>query len=106
MTDRARGRARQWRRRASEDARERLEWGFQRLVGAGHPPPLNDYQRAFCAWNAQRLGLSADDGRRRFEASLRTFRGGHAGLPFRTFNDLSHSVHSVFATDNPDEVYR
>jgi hypothetical protein len=83
-----------------------LEWGFQRLVGSRRAPALNDYQRAFCTWNAQRLGLSADESRRRFESSLRTFRGGHAGLPFRTFNDLSHSVHSVFATDKPEEVYR
>jgi hypothetical protein len=102
-----RGRARQWRRDVAEEAGERVESGFQRLVASrkGKVPPLNRYQQAFCEWNAQRLGITIDESRRRFVDSMRTFRGGHAGLTFRTFNDVSHSLYAVFANDTEREVY-
>jgi methyltransferase family protein len=102
---RVRGRLRQWRSQASEATAERAEWGFQRAVSSRHVAPLNRYQQAFCDWNAQRLAISPEESRARFESSMRTFRGGHAGLTFRTFNDISHSLYSVFANDSATEVY-
>jgi hypothetical protein len=105
FAERVRGRMRQWRRDVGEEAGERVESGFQRLVASRKAMPLNRYQQAFCEWNAQRLGIALDESRQRFEDSMRTFRGGHAGLTFRTFNDVSHSLYAVFANDTEREVY-
>jgi hypothetical protein len=89
----------------SEATTERAEWGFQRAVSSRRVPTLNRYQHAFCEWNAQRLGIAPAESRRRFDESMQTFRGGHGGLTFRTFNDISHSLYSVFANDSATEVY-
>jgi hypothetical protein len=105
FSERVRGRARQLRRNVGEETGERVEAALQRLVGSRKTTPLNRYQEAFCEWNAQRLGVTVAESRRRFEDSMRTFRGGHAGLTFRTFNDISHSLYSVFANDTEREVY-
>jgi SAM-dependent methyltransferase len=79
------------------------------LLGAvrhrGRPIALNANQQAFCEWNAQRLGISLDESRRRFAASAQALRGGHGGVAFRTFNDVAHSLYQVFASDAPSEVF-
>jgi SAM-dependent methyltransferase len=102
LLDRGRARARAARKRAVL----RLEFLSQRFLREPRSaPPLNAYQQAFCTWNAQRLGITEEESRRRFDESAQTFRGGHGGTVFRTFNDISHSLYSVFASDRPTEVY-
>lgn len=104
LKERVRRRIRHLGHEAGERRDETLEWGFQRLVASTRLVPLNRYQLAFCEWNAQRLGITPAESRARFEESARTLRGGHGGLAFRTFNDISHSLYAVFANDGEHEV--
>jgi hypothetical protein len=102
---RVQGKARTTTKRFSERAGEGFEWGLQRVLSTHKPISLNPYQEAFCQWDALRLGITVEESRRRLSASLQTFPGGHAGLAFRIFNDISHSLYQPFATDSEGEVY-
>ena len=66
---------------------------------------LNDTQRAFIAWNAERLGITEDEARRRYFASWQALDFGHEGGRFRRFGDIMHSLYGVFFDDSPDELY-
>lgn len=66
---------------------------------------LNLWQEGFCVWNAERLGISAEESRRRYWASWRVLPGGHGGDAFRRFGETSMQVFSVISDDSPEEVY-
>jgi SAM-dependent methyltransferase len=106
IATRMQDRARATTKRLTQQAGERFEWGFQRaLMTRAERVELNPYQEAFTRWNAQRLGITLDESRARLVASIRTLRGGHSGLAFRIFNDLSHAIYQPFVTDTEREVY-
>lgn len=99
--------------------RDRLKRFVKRLLGrpavahanvvfwpGGTPPArLNQTQAWFCDWNAERLGISVEDSRRRYAESWQALRGGHGGPEFRGYCVLSHTLFRVFYDDNPGEVF-
>jgi SAM-dependent methyltransferase len=66
---------------------------------------LNPWQAGFCAWNAERLGISVADSERRYRASWKALPGGHGGAEFRSVCKTQMDVLSVIADDSPSEVY-
>lgn len=66
---------------------------------------LNPWQAGFCAWNAERLGISAAESERRYRASWQVLPGGHGGAEFRSVCKTQMDVLSVIADDSPAEVY-
>lgn len=66
---------------------------------------MNSTQSLFVEWNAERLGISKEESRKRFELSWKSIYGGHRGNNFRRFNDLSYNMYNVFVSDNENEVY-
>lgn len=66
---------------------------------------LNAWQEGFCAWNAERLGISEEESRRRYRTSWEVLPGGHGGVAFRQFCETQMAVFSVVADDSPAEVY-
>lgn len=66
---------------------------------------LNRWQEAFCVWNAERLGISVAESRRRYEESWTAFATGHGRDEYRDFCTRSHRVFSVIANDRGAEVY-
>ncbi len=73
--------------------------------GGTPPARLNQTQTWFCDWNAERLGITVEDSRRRYAESWQALRGGHGGPEFRGYCVLSHTLFRVFYDDNPGEVY-
>jgi SAM-dependent methyltransferase len=72
---------------------------------AGPFPTLSPTQEYFCSWNAERLGISEGESRRRYIESWSMLPNGHAGQEIRTFADLSYGLYEVFIGDNETEVY-
>ena len=70
-----------------------------------HASGLTRTQEMFLAWNAERLGISLEESRRRYAASCAVFPKGHRGRAFDKFNGDFHSVFRVFFEDTPSEVY-
>jgi SAM-dependent methyltransferase len=62
-------------------------------------------QQLFIEWNAERLGISLEESRRRYAASRAALRGGHAGRAFRKFNETAHEIARVFYDDRAAEIY-
>jgi SAM-dependent methyltransferase len=62
-------------------------------------------QEMFLQWNADRLGISLEDSKRRYAASRAVFTGGHLGRAFDKFNDDTHCLFRVFFDDAPAEVF-
>ena len=65
---------------------------------------LNQTQRWFCEWNAERLGISLEASTQRYLHSLGAIPGGPRGLRFLLFNELSYDIFRPFADDAPGEV--
>ncbi len=76
-----------------------------KFIRGAAPKSLNRWQQAFCEWNGQRLGLTQEESRRRFEDSWAALRGGHSGNSFRLFCDLTQHIHQVFCSHDPTEVF-
>jgi SAM-dependent methyltransferase len=66
---------------------------------------LNRWQEGFCTWNAERLSISIDESKLRYQRSWNSIKNGHAGAEYRDFCELSQSIYSVFFDDNQNEVY-
>lgn len=77
----------------------------RKLVPGREPAALNRWQEAFCEWNSLRLGISREEGLRRFRQSYAALRGGHPGNAFRLFSDLTQHIHQVFYSNDPKEVF-
>ena len=91
----------------------RVRSGSQRLFAAGarrylpdnRPVTLNRFQRLFCEFNAQRLGITVKQATNRFERSSNAIRGGHGGVAYRLFIETTHALYEPFASDTPVEVW-
>jgi len=70
-----------------------------------NPSTLTNTQESFVIWNAERLGISKQESQERYFSSWSAINGGHAGLDYRSFNDLSHKLLQVFFSDTGDEIY-
>ena len=66
---------------------------------------LNQLQQRFVEWNAERLGITIENSRNRFETSVNRFKGGHSGPDFRQYNVVSHDVFLPFFSDEEEELY-
>lgn len=69
------------------------------------PSRLTPTQELFCLWNAERLQISLDESRQRYNDSWRTIPGGHAGETFRWFCDLSYRIFRPLCDDRPGELF-
>jgi SAM-dependent methyltransferase len=59
----------------------------------------------FLQWNADRLGISLEESKRRYAESWAVFPGGHLGRAFDKFNGDTHALFRVFFDDTPREVF-
>lgn len=78
------------------------------LPNGSNPPPspgLNDTQRMFIRWNAERLGIPEEESGRRFAMSMGAVKGGLSGTEYRAFNKLSYDIFQVFCNDSAKEIY-
>lgn len=62
-------------------------------------------QQMFLEWNAERLGISVEESKRRYAASSAVFPGGHVGRAFDKFNGNMHALFRVFFDDTRAEVF-
>ncbi len=62
-------------------------------------------QQLFLQWNAERLGISLDESKRRYAESWAALPGGHSGRAFGRFNGVAHDIFRVFYDDNATEVF-
>lgn len=62
-------------------------------------------QDLFVQWNAERLGISLEDSKRRYAASWAVLPQGHSGAAFGEFNGVAHEVFRVFFEDSAREVF-
>lgn len=69
------------------------------------PPPLTDTQEKFIEWNAGRLGISREVSKQRFMESAAAFPGGHGGLAYKEFCDLSYQVFGILYGDAEAEIF-
>ena len=67
---------------------------------------LTPTQESFCLWNAERLGISIDESRRRFARSWSALPNGHRGVEYSFFANLSYRLYEVFSNDSESEVYQ
>ena len=65
---------------------------------------LNETQRIFVSWNAERLGLTDSQSFERFQRSWNRFEGGFGGGDYRDFNVTAHEAFRVLHDDSPGEV--
>jgi 2-polyprenyl-3-methyl-5-hydroxy-6-metoxy-1,4-benzoquinol methylase len=79
--------------------------GLVASVPDRHAEGLTKTQEMFLQWNAERLGISLEDSRRRYTASWDVFPKGHRGRAFDKFNGDFHSLFRVFFEDTPREVF-
>lgn len=70
-----------------------------------NPKTLTNTQKSFVAWNAERLGISTKESQETYFASWSAIPGGHSGLDYRSFNDLSFKLFQVFLSNTGDEIY-
>ena len=61
-------------------------------------------QQYFIEWNAERLGISAEESRDRYLRSWKVLPHGHSGRAFENFHGRSYDLFKVFADDRPKEV--
>jgi|GEM_PF-1495073 SAM-dependent methyltransferase len=66
---------------------------------------LNLWQEGFCAWNAERLGISDEESRHRYRASWQALPDGHNGASFRRFTETQIALFSVIANDSVREIH-
>ena len=71
----------------------------------GPPAQLNEWQRAFCEWSAERLHLSLQESQDRFRRSCAALRGGHGGRAFKLYCELHHDLYQPFVSSNPGEIH-
>lgn len=79
--------------------------GLVASVPDRHASDFTRTQEMFLKWNAERLGISPEESRRRYAASCAVLPKGHRGRAFDKFNGDFHSLFRVFFEDTPSEVY-
>jgi 2-polyprenyl-3-methyl-5-hydroxy-6-metoxy-1,4-benzoquinol methylase len=79
--------------------------GLVASVPDRNPVGLTRTQELFLQWNAERLGISIEESKRRYTASWATVSGGHSGSAFGDFNGIAHETFRVFFEDNAKEVF-
>jgi 2-polyprenyl-3-methyl-5-hydroxy-6-metoxy-1,4-benzoquinol methylase len=79
--------------------------GLVASVPDRHAKGLTQTQEMFLQWNAERLGITLEESRRRYAASWSVFPKGHRGRAFDRFNGDFHSLFRVFFEDTPREVF-
>jgi methyltransferase family protein len=93
---------------ANRRVRKRAEAGLHaNVVRTGNPrriTELNEWQRGFCGWRAERSGVAEAEVGERLLASANAVRGGHGGPDFRRFCQLSYGIYLPFAADTEGEV--
>jgi hypothetical protein len=67
--------------------------------------PFNRTQELFISWNAERLGISQEDSRRRYLQSWNVVDGGHRGAGFEIFMYLNQEIFSVFFGNSDEELF-
>jgi SAM-dependent methyltransferase len=87
----------------------KLRYAFwEALLRAGRHTPsedtLNQTQRWFCEWNAERLGIPIEESKQRYFHSLAAIAGGPRGIRFHLFNELSYDIFRPFADDSHGEI--
>jgi 2-polyprenyl-3-methyl-5-hydroxy-6-metoxy-1,4-benzoquinol methylase len=82
-----------------------LAAGARRYISDNRPVTLNRFQRLFCEFNAERLGITIEEATDRFERSSNAVRGGHGGVAYRLLMETTHVLYQPFATDSPSEVW-
>ena len=65
---------------------------------------LTETQEFFCEWNAERLGISIEESRKRYIGSLGSLPGGHRGLAYKQFMYLSYSLYQVLIGNTSGEL--
>jgi len=76
------------------------------LVRGEVPKALNEWQEAFCQWNAERLGIVPQESLERFRVSCAALKGGHAGHHFKVYCEINHDLCRVFVGNRPQEIYQ
>jgi len=61
-------------------------------------------QEYFVEWNAERLGITLEQSRKRYDESWNAIPHGHSGKAFEKFHGHCYDVFKVFADDSPREV--
>lgn len=75
-------------------------WSFPR----GTPPAeLTPTQELFCEWNAERMGFSLEESRRRYRESWAALLGGHVDQIYRDYCIVSYQLHQPFFDDSKPE---
>lgn len=76
-------------------------------LGESSPSKLNNTQKLFIRWNAERLKISIEESQGRYFLSWSAIKGGHAGSEYRSFNMLSYKLYQVFFSDTNtgEELY-
>ncbi|MEN8007122.1 MAG: methyltransferase domain-containing protein [Candidatus Krumholzibacteriota bacterium] len=67
--------------------------------------PFNRTQELFIRWNAERLGITEEQSRRRYLHSWNVVSGGHRGAGFEIFMFLNQEIFSVFFGNSDDELF-
>lgn len=67
--------------------------------------PLSDIQKMFILWNAERLGITEQESRRRYYYSWNVVSGGHRSLRFMFFMYLNQEIFSVFHGNRVEELF-
>ncbi len=76
----------------------------RRFVHGTAPRALDTWQKAFCEWNAERLGIGLDESIDRFKHSWAAIKGGHSGRLFKLFVQLQQDVLQPFHGNREGEI--
>jgi len=76
----------------------------RQFVRGEKPASLNQWQDAFCEWNAARLGIPLAESVDRFKQSCAALKGGHGGRAFKLYEELQHDLLRPFASNRADEI--
>jgi SAM-dependent methyltransferase len=76
-----------------------------RFVRGAALPALNEWQQAFCRWNAERLGIGVPESTERFQQSWAALKKGHGGRHFKLYCELNHDLMRPFAGNRENEIF-
>ena len=76
-----------------------------RFVRGTPSPSLNEWQQAFCRWNAERLGIGVPESIERFQRSWAALQKGHGGRHFKLYCELNHDLMRPFVGNRESEIF-